>query len=503
VNKTSGAEIDRSGPIASRAWLTWRSIVVGAIAAVLVGGIFGINNFGQAAEAIQTRELSVAAAKVALAASRDLARTSELEQPVREAQNKLNKLLQGDRSSCPVPDDRLSSDCYVGLAEELQYAQGILKQAKADADQNALTIEAAQRDLSLAQSDLESFKFYAGMIAILVGIAAGLGGFGVVMVLTWGYWRDRRIARQIVIGSLIATGLGIVVGLIVGFLDYTSPGAEGYSCQARSAAGRGLDCGRNAVIHGERVGLLIAALGIGATTGIVFWNKSRTRRDNPSNSTEQVLPTTNEAPPSTSVEQGTTMAVVVKHQQRDNTTTPATETKPPVQPESPPPARPVRDSPGPLDDPHDKPTTSPKTSTSGGFLDATTDVYARDDGATRSIKRGFNVAGLVWGLLFGFFWPLSHRLWLQALIAFAAIVARIPVGAWVASQVSPENSTNVFLAIFFGIPALVAFWMGMYGNTWRRGRAIKDGYKAPPGAPSGSLALFPGEYVFDGKMRDQ
>ena len=192
-----------------------------------------------------------------------------------------------------------------------------------------------------------------------------------------------------------------------------------------------------------------------------------------------------------------------KHQQRQTATTLATETKPPVQPESPLPPRPERDSTRPFGHPDDKTTTSPQTSTNGGFLDATTDVYARDDGTTRSIRRGFSVAGFVWGLLFGFFWPLSHRLWLQALIAFVAIVARIPVGLWVASQVSPENWTNVFLAIFFGIPALVAFWMGMNGNTWRRGRAIKDGYKAPPGAPSGSLALFPSEYVFDGKMRDQ
>jgi len=273
-----------SRPIKSIAWLTWRSIIIGGIVAVIIGGIFGINSYGQASDAIQNREVAVGEAEVRVQQAQvdAPARMSKLAARAKALQDRYNAIVAGDRRGCPIPDDRTSSDCYVGVTEELKFAQDELERAQADLDPQG--IESSQRNLRITQSDLASVKLYAGIVSTLIGIAVGLLAFGISVLIAWGYWRNRAIARQVVIGSLIAAGLGIVVGIIVGFLDYTSPSAGGYSCQTRDAVGRGLDCARNAVIHGERVGLFIALIGIGIAALIVFLKNRRGNAANPKTS---------------------------------------------------------------------------------------------------------------------------------------------------------------------------------------------------------------------------
>jgi hypothetical protein len=238
--------------------------VISSLIGVLIGGFFALNTYGQASDAILSRELAL---ENALRGAGEL---PKLQQRVAEIEAEYNRVLQGDRSVCPQPDDPTSSDCFVGIQLRLDAA----RRSERLAGGGEVAVATAQ-DVQLAQSDLDSFKLYAAIVAGLTGLIVGAIALALSLFVAWGYWRNRSIAKRVMIGSLVSVGIGITVGLVVGFLDFTSPDVEGYSCQARSAAGVDESCARDAVLHGERVGFLIALVGIAITFTVVFAIKRR------------------------------------------------------------------------------------------------------------------------------------------------------------------------------------------------------------------------------------
>jgi hypothetical protein len=76
--------------------------------------------------------------------------------------------------------------------------------------------------------------------------------------------------------------------------------------------------------------------------------------------------------------------------------------------------------------------------------------------------------GFSWPAFFlGFFWALWHRLWLVALVLFAASVA-IEAGLTAAgADPMTRIAANLGLALFVGVS----------GNDWMRGRLARLGYR--------------------------
>jgi hypothetical protein len=92
----------------------------------------------------------------------------------------------------------------------------------------------------------------------------------------------------------------------------------------------------------------------------------------------------------------------------------------------------------------------------------TFDVYKHPGLEWQAVKVGFS-----WpGFFFGAFWLLFCRLWLIAVIVFAAAVA---VGLMFGDDVNPARDLTINL--------LIAVVIGLFGNEWKSRNLISRGFE--------------------------
>lgn len=107
----------------------------------------------------------------------------------------------------------------------------------------------------------------------------------------------------------------------------------------------------------------------------------------------------------------------------------------------------------------------------------TFDIYTRNDGASKAVKKGWS-----WpAFFFGSLWALSMQLWLIGILLLPVeLILQMFVSFTEQQQKNASASYSEILAMVGGVIALVGLGIriifGSYGNSWKRKRLERVGY---------------------------